>query len=203
MDKKLREWLFFFSQINDMKPSVALLLLLHFLGIDLMKLKRIQSTKKKAGGKKTETMTGSALTALTPALCFDFHPTVSWHLHAVPAASSPMAAVLVFVWKSECHHGAHFSSVSHFLQDSSIYLTGTWEGLIHKCSCSNSQQVLETYRKHFVSPDCREAFLLIFPDWTSDCDAIMLEPTCTATLDLQMFYSSTTFLVMWCSQPTG
>lgn len=41
--------------------------------IDLMKLKKIQHTKKKAGGTRTE----SVLSALTPGLCLDFHPTVS------------------------------------------------------------------------------------------------------------------------------
>ncbi|KAM3604374.1 uncharacterized protein V6R79_010198 [Siganus canaliculatus] len=35
--------------------------------------------------------------------------------------------------------------------DSGIYLVGSMEGLIHKGSCSNSQQFLETYRKH-LSP---------------------------------------------------
>ncbi|XP_044223552.1 dynein axonemal intermediate chain 4-like [Thunnus albacares] len=99
---------------------------------DLMKLKRIHNTKKKAGGTKTEKNTESILSALTPGLCFDFHPT-----------------------------------------DSSIYLAGTWEGLIHKCSCYNSQQFLETYRKHYcpvnslawcpLSPD---VFLSCSSDWT-------------------------------------
>lgn len=37
------------------------------------------------------------------------------------------------------------------LQDSCIYLVGTSEGLIHKCSLSNSQNVLETYQKDLVS----------------------------------------------------
>ncbi|XP_068427679.1 dynein axonemal intermediate chain 4 isoform X4 [Clinocottus analis] len=72
--------------------------------IDLMKLKKTQLAKKKVGGTKTD----SVLSALTPGLCFDFHPT-----------------------------------------DSSVYLVGTWEGLIHKCSCSNNQQFVDTYRKHF------------------------------------------------------
>ncbi|KAK9539508.1 hypothetical protein VZT92_004609 [Zoarces viviparus] len=96
--------------------------------IDLMKLKKIQSTKKKAGGTKAE----SVLSALTPGLCFDFHPT-----------------------------------------DSSVYLVGTLEGLIHKCSCSNNQHFLETYRKHFCpvnritwSPLCPDVFLSCSSDWT-------------------------------------
>ncbi|XP_075934556.1 dynein axonemal intermediate chain 4 [Anarhichas minor] len=91
--------------------------------IDLMKLKKIQSTKKKAE---------SVLSALTPGLCFDFHPT-----------------------------------------ESSVYLVGTLEGLIHKCSCSNNQHFLETYRKHFCpvnritwSPLCPDVFLSCSSDWT-------------------------------------
>nr|XP_014265059.2 WD repeat-containing protein 78 isoform X2 [Maylandia zebra] len=100
--------------------------------IDLMKLRRIQNTETQTGGKRTEMMTESVLTALTPGLCFDFHPT-----------------------------------------DSSIYLTGTWEGLIHQCSCSNSQQFLETYRKHFCPVNCvawspfnPDVFLSCSSDWT-------------------------------------
>lgn len=42
-----------------------------------MKLKRFLHTKKKAAGNKTEQKTESVLSALTPGLCFDFHPTVS------------------------------------------------------------------------------------------------------------------------------
>lgn len=44
---------------------------------DLMKLKKIHNTKKRAGGTETEKKTESVLSALTPGLCFDFHPTVS------------------------------------------------------------------------------------------------------------------------------
>ncbi|XP_037313135.2 dynein axonemal intermediate chain 4 isoform X2 [Pungitius pungitius] len=95
---------------------------------DLMKLKKIQHTKKKAGGTRTE----SVLSALNPGLCLDFHPT-----------------------------------------DSSVYLVGTWEGLIHKCSCSNNRQVLETYRTHFCpvnrikwSPFSPGVFLSCSSDWT-------------------------------------
>uniref|UniRef100_A0A8C4GD73 Dynein axonemal intermediate chain 4 n=1 Tax=Dicentrarchus labrax TaxID=13489 RepID=A0A8C4GD73_DICLA len=89
--------------------------------IELMKLKKIHNTKKK-----------SVLSALSPGLCFDFHP-----------------------------------------RDSSIYLVGTWEGLIHKCSSSNSQQFLETYRKHFCPVNCiiwcpliPDVFLSCSSDWT-------------------------------------
>ncbi|XP_076018224.1 dynein axonemal intermediate chain 4, partial [Genypterus blacodes] len=58
-------------------------------------------------------------------------------------------------------------------QDSSIYLVGTWEGLIHKCSCSNNQQVLETYKKHYCPVNCiawcplnPDLFLSCSSDWT-------------------------------------
>ncbi|XP_041805802.1 dynein intermediate chain 4, axonemal [Chelmon rostratus] len=100
--------------------------------IDLMKLKKIRNPKKKAGGNKTENKTDSVLSALTPGLCLDFHPTVS------------------------C-----------------IYVVGTWEGLIHKCSCSNSQHFLDTYRKHFGPVNCiawcplsPDVFLSCSSDWT-------------------------------------
>ncbi|KAM8728795.1 dynein axonemal intermediate chain 4 [Acanthopagrus schlegelii] len=95
--------------------------------IELMKLKKVLNQRKKAGEHKTD----SVLSALTPGLCFDFHPT-----------------------------------------DSRIYLVGTWEGLIHKCSCSNSQQFLETYRKHFGPVSCvswcplsPDIFLSCSSDW--------------------------------------
>lgn len=35
-------------------------------------------------------------------------------------------------------------------QDPNIYLIGTWDGLIHKCTCSNTQHFLESYRSHLV-----------------------------------------------------
>uniref|UniRef100_A0A673BD44 Dynein axonemal intermediate chain 4 n=1 Tax=Sphaeramia orbicularis TaxID=375764 RepID=A0A673BD44_9TELE len=92
------------------------------LPVDVMKLKRIHDEKK----------TESVVSALTPGLCFDFHPT-----------------------------------------DSNIYLVGTWEGLIHKCSCSNSQQFMETYKKHFCPVSCiawcplsPSLFLSCSSDWT-------------------------------------
>lgn len=44
--------------------------------LDLMKLKRIQDNKKKAAGSKKKT--DNVLSAMTPGLCVDFHPTVSW-----------------------------------------------------------------------------------------------------------------------------
>ncbi|XP_041848556.1 dynein intermediate chain 4, axonemal isoform X2 [Melanotaenia boesemani] len=57
--------------------------------------------------------------------------------------------------------------------DSSIYLVGTCEGLIHKCSCSNSQHFLETYRKHLFAVNCitwcpsdPHVFLSCCADWT-------------------------------------
>ncbi|KAM9845029.1 dynein axonemal intermediate chain 4 [Aulostomus maculatus] len=57
--------------------------------------------------------------------------------------------------------------------DSSAYLVGTGEGFIHRCSCSNNQQFLETYRKHFGavnrvtwSPFNPSLFLSCSSDWT-------------------------------------
>ncbi|XP_067385458.1 dynein axonemal intermediate chain 4 isoform X2 [Channa argus] len=100
--------------------------------IDLMKLKRIRNTTKKPGHNNTTKKTECVLPALTPGLCFDFHPT-----------------------------------------NSNLYLVGTGEGFIHKCSCSNSQQFLETYRKHFSPVNCiawsplsPDVFLSCSTDWT-------------------------------------
>uniref|UniRef100_A0A3Q3VSY2 Dynein axonemal intermediate chain 4 n=1 Tax=Mola mola TaxID=94237 RepID=A0A3Q3VSY2_MOLML len=50
------------------------------------------------------------------------------------------------------------------LQDPSIYLTGTWEGQIHKCSVSNNQ-FLQTYEHHW-SPFHPDMFLSCSSDWT-------------------------------------
>ncbi|KAJ4938435.1 hypothetical protein JOQ06_003054 [Pogonophryne albipinna] len=92
--------------------------------IDLMKLKKSQTLKKKA--------VESIISAMTPGFCVDFHPI-----------------------------------------DSSIYLAGTSECLIHKCSVFNSQNVLLTYKKHFCpvnhvewSPFSPDVFLSCSSDWT-------------------------------------
>lgn len=99
---------------------------------DMMKLRRMKSAKKNMRGNRTETKPENILSALTPGLCFDFHPT-----------------------------------------ESGIYLVGTWEGLIHKCSCSNTQQFMDTYKKHFCPVSCvswsplsPDMFLSCSPDWT-------------------------------------
>ncbi|XP_042564879.1 dynein axonemal intermediate chain 4 [Clupea harengus] len=58
-------------------------------------------------------------------------------------------------------------------QDSNIYLVGTEEGHVHKCSCSYNEQFLETYHGHRGpiykiewSPFCTGAFLSCSSDWT-------------------------------------
>ncbi|XP_056913206.1 dynein axonemal intermediate chain 4 isoform X1 [Takifugu flavidus] len=56
--------------------------------------------------------------------------------------------------------------------DSNIYLIGTWDGLIHKCSCSNTQHFLETYRSHLcaVNVVTWSPFSLdVFLSCSSDC----------------------------------
>ncbi|KAL1022772.1 hypothetical protein UPYG_G00032090 [Umbra pygmaea] len=57
--------------------------------------------------------------------------------------------------------------------DSNIYLIGTEEGHIHKCSCSYNEQYLETYTAHegpvyriTWSPFCSDVFLSCSSDWT-------------------------------------
>ncbi|XP_069367195.1 dynein axonemal intermediate chain 4 isoform X2 [Paralichthys olivaceus] len=119
-----------FSVAGDGRISSWFVLSSGFDCIDIMKLKRIHNIRKKAGGNTDKTE--SVLSALTPGLCFDFHPT-----------------------------------------DSSLYLAGTWDGHIHKCSCSNSQQFLETFKKHFCPVNCvtwcplsPDVFLSCSSDWT-------------------------------------
>ncbi|CAH6790582.1 Wdr78 [Phodopus roborovskii] len=57
-------------------------------------------------------------------------------------------------------------------KDTNIYLVGTEEGLIHKCSCSYNEQYLETYRGHkgpvykvTWNPFCPDVFLSCSADW--------------------------------------
>ncbi|XP_040612998.1 dynein intermediate chain 4, axonemal isoform X2 [Mesocricetus auratus] len=57
-------------------------------------------------------------------------------------------------------------------KDTNIYLVGTEEGLIHKCSCSYNEQYLETYRGHkgpvykvVWNPFCPDVFLSCSADW--------------------------------------
>lgn len=85
--------------------------------------------------------------------------------------------------------------------DSSIYLAGTWEGLIYKCSCSNSQQFLETYREHTRPvyrvtwcPFCPDVFLSCSSDWTiqlwkQDRSTPVLGFTSTQTAVLDVMWS--------------
>ncbi|XP_063057893.1 dynein axonemal intermediate chain 4 isoform X2 [Engraulis encrasicolus] len=58
-------------------------------------------------------------------------------------------------------------------QDSNIYLAGTEEGHIHKCSCSYNEQFLSTYYGHrgpiyqiAWSPFCNNVFLSCSSDWS-------------------------------------
>ncbi|XP_036613654.1 dynein intermediate chain 4, axonemal [Trichosurus vulpecula] len=57
-------------------------------------------------------------------------------------------------------------------RDTNIYLAGTEEGHIHKCSCSYNEQYLDTYKGHkgpvyriAWNPFCYEAFLSCSADW--------------------------------------
>lgn len=58
-------------------------------------------------------------------------------------------------------------------KDTNIYLAGTEEGYIHKCSCSYNEQYLETYRGHkgpvykiAWNPYSTEVFLSCSADWS-------------------------------------
>ncbi|KAK7879831.1 hypothetical protein WMY93_033501 [Mugilogobius chulae] len=101
--------------------------------IDMMRLKRVKSAKRSSSSEnKGETKPENILSALTPGMCFHFHP-----------------------------------------KRAGVYLVGTWEGLIHKCSTSNTQQFMDSYKKHFGpvisvwwSPLCSDVFLSCSSDWT-------------------------------------
>ncbi|XP_032282453.1 WD repeat-containing protein 78 isoform X2 [Phoca vitulina] len=58
-------------------------------------------------------------------------------------------------------------------KDANIYLAGTEEGHIHKCSCSYNEQYLDTYRGHkgpvykiAWNPFCHDVFLSCSADWS-------------------------------------
>uniref|UniRef100_A0A8B9Q440 Dynein axonemal intermediate chain 4 n=1 Tax=Apteryx owenii TaxID=8824 RepID=A0A8B9Q440_APTOW len=58
-------------------------------------------------------------------------------------------------------------------KDTNLYLAGTEEGLIHKCSCSYNEQFLETYRGHkgpvykiAWNPFSTDMFLSCSADWS-------------------------------------
>ncbi|NXJ72081.1 WDR78 protein, partial [Rostratula benghalensis] len=58
-------------------------------------------------------------------------------------------------------------------KDANVYLAGTEEGYIHKCSCSSTEQFLETYRGHkgpvykvVWNPFSTEMFLSCSADWS-------------------------------------
>uniref|UniRef100_A0A8C2X2Y7 Dynein axonemal intermediate chain 4 n=1 Tax=Cyclopterus lumpus TaxID=8103 RepID=A0A8C2X2Y7_CYCLU len=67
----------------------------------------------------------------------------------------------------------YLSWPSFILQDSSIYVVGTWEGPIHKGCVSNNKHFLETYQQHSCpvngiewSPFNSYVFLSCSSDWT-------------------------------------
>ncbi|XP_004431634.1 PREDICTED: WD repeat-containing protein 78 [Ceratotherium simum simum] len=76
--------------------------------------------------------------------------------------------------------------------DTNIYLAGTEEGHIHKCSCSYNEQYLDTYRGHkgpvykiAWNPFCHDVFLSCSADWGV---AIWQQETCKPFLS---FYPTT------------
>ncbi|KAM9482422.1 dynein axonemal intermediate chain 4 [Clarias gariepinus] len=73
---------------------------------------------------------------------------------------------LIFHWAVGLCFDFHYN-------DPNIYLVGTEDGYIHECSCSYTEQFLETYSKHLGpvykvtwSPFCPDVFLSCSSDWT-------------------------------------
>ncbi|XP_048581208.1 dynein axonemal intermediate chain 4-like isoform X2 [Nematostella vectensis] len=103
-----------------------------FESADLMKLKRINVTKQKAGGGGSERKSDALISRFAAGFCFDFSP-----------------------------------------NDANIYLAGTEEGHVHKCSCSYNEQYLESFHGHTGpiyqvkwNPLYPEAFLTCSADWS-------------------------------------
>ncbi|XP_023811392.1 WD repeat-containing protein 78 isoform X1 [Oryzias latipes] len=70
-------------------------------------------------------------------------------------------------------------------KESDIYLVGSWDGLIHKCSLNNNQQFLDSYQKHLLavndiqwSPFSPDLFL----SCSSDCTIQLWRHTCLSPL---------------------
>uniref|UniRef100_A0A8C4VYP4 Dynein axonemal intermediate chain 4 n=1 Tax=Gopherus evgoodei TaxID=1825980 RepID=A0A8C4VYP4_9SAUR len=66
-----------------------------------------------------------------------------------------------------------FYNIWILFQNTNIYLAGTEEGHIHKCSCSYNEQFLETYRAHkgpvykiAWNPFSADMFLSCSADWS-------------------------------------
>ena len=108
-----------------------------------MKLKRVVVPKpppakkqgkdrsKQAAQSPAQTGGDTMISQHAPGLGFDFNP------------SDPNMSVDLNVWSLT------YPSLSR-------YLVSTEEGLIHKCSCSYNEQVLETYKGHTVCPSLTE-----------------------------------------------
>lgn len=87
--------------------------------------------------------------SLAPGLCFDFHPNVR------PTLKTVVHLTYAYIISESCERDLLAHAVT--LQDSKIYLAGTEEGHIHKCSYSYNEQFLETYKAHTV---CRNVCLI-------------------------------------------
>ncbi|XP_061573883.1 dynein axonemal intermediate chain 4 [Cololabis saira] len=111
--------------------------------LDLMNMKRLP---RMSVSKKEKDNMLDLLDA--PARCIHFHPTVSLSDRNLAETSSSR-------------------------QCPGIYLVGAWDGLIHKCSLSESERGLDTYAKHLRpvnaiewSPFSPDVFLSCSSDWT-------------------------------------
>ena len=108
--------------------------------VDLMKLKRTRNEKTKTHAGEKERKSEALISRQAPGLCFYFHPLVR---------SPPDSFLSVCYLSYQCERAVKTMLCP---QDYNIYLAGTEEGHIHKCSCSYNEQYLETYSAHKVGP---------------------------------------------------
>lgn len=115
--------------------------------------------------------------SLAPGLCFDFHPNVR------PTLKTVVHLTYAHIISESCERDVLAHAVT--LQDSKIYLAGTEEGYIHKCSYSYNEQFLETYKAHTV---CRNVclifkvpYMLIVAKWSPSFTLTFSYSLCTFT----------------------
>ncbi|XP_041475347.1 dynein intermediate chain 4, axonemal-like [Lytechinus variegatus] len=95
-------------------------------------------------------------------------------------------------------------SFDFYPKDSNIYLAGTEDGLIHKCSCSYNEQYLDTYNGHTGpiykirwSPFINDIFLSCSADWSL---RLWMQDRLQPVLN---FFSSTKAVMDVCWSPTS
>lgn len=120
-------WSIYFAGFNGNRNISVICLL------DLMKLRTKDRSEKTTKVNTPKNQREVLISRLASGPCFDFHPKVTYETFIIRKIFSFCHSLIVF-----------------YFQDSNIYLAGTEEGEIHKCSYSYSEQFLETYQANKV-----------------------------------------------------